>query len=258
MTNNLQFSMPKLRIRLSWRYAPINVILRAETGAEYSISGFPRPLLRNESYRGMSFTSRRRRKSLMGISTEAASPRNSGTPASIRRRPSWTAPDRQRFPSLDALSLHGRFVSSSGSLQSSRLQSPSSACSAAEESPPLTGEPFELEAPSNHHNPRFQGAIQLQRERERIRSEEVAPLEERLRGLEARHQELENYFLRLQPRDIAGAADAQNQDEAVPKPVLGAGSSSSRGRDGGGLAHTATVRYRGRNPPYSGDSSSSS
>jgi hypothetical protein len=255
MTNNLQFSMPKLRIRLSWRYAPINVVLRAETGAEYSISGFPRPLLRNESYKSMSFTSRHGRKSLMGISTEAASPRNPGTPASIRRRPSWTAPDRQRFPSLDALSLHGRFVSSSGSLQSSRLQSPSSACSAAEESPPLTA--FELEAPSNYHNPRFQSAIRLQRERERIRSEEVAPLEERLRGLEARHQELENCFLRLQPRDIAGAADAQNQDEADPKPVLGAGSSSSRGRDGGGLTHRATVLYRGRNPPYSGDSSSS-
>ena len=240
MIKNLQFRAPKFQIRLSRRHTTVNVVLRAESGEEYSISGFPRPPLENE----------------------AASQRNTSTPTSIRRRPSWTAPDPQRFPSLDSLSLHSRVTSSSDGLRPARPRSPSSLYSGPEESHLSTTEldsispPYELEAPSNHHNPRFQAAIQLQRERERIRSEEVAPLVGRIRDLEARHEELESRISQLQPQHIPKAVDTQDQNEAASRPVSGAGLSSSRERDRGGLTHTATVRYVGRNPRYSGDSSS--
>jgi hypothetical protein len=52
--------------------------------------------------------------------------------------------------------------------------------------------PSELEAPDN---PEAEG---LQRERERIRNEEVLPLEQRLKQLEAIHSELETFIAQLQ------------------------------------------------------------
>lgn len=52
--------------------------------------------------------------------------------------------------------------------------------------------PYELEAPDN---PEAEG---LQRERERIRNEEVLPLEQKLQQLEAIHSELETFMAQLQ------------------------------------------------------------
>lgn len=58
--------------------------------------------------------------------------------------------------------------------------------------PEIVRPPYELEAPDNPE------AERLQRERERIRSEEVLPLEQRLKQLEAIHSDLETYLAKLQ------------------------------------------------------------
>jgi vacuolar-type H+-ATPase subunit E/Vma4 len=57
--------------------------------------------------------------------------------------------------------------------------------------PEMVRPPYELEAPDNH------GAEELERERERIRNE-VLPLEQKLKQLEAIHSGLETYIAQLQ------------------------------------------------------------
>lgn len=52
--------------------------------------------------------------------------------------------------------------------------------------------PYELEAPVSPE------AEALQRERQRIRNEDVLPLEQRLKQLEAIHSELETFIAQLQ------------------------------------------------------------
>src|SRR5258708_2870998 len=58
--------------------------------------------------------------------------------------------------------------------------------------------PFELDAPDNRRHPRFQERIRLHRESERIRREEVAPLQVALQQSETQRRELESQIARLQ------------------------------------------------------------
>jgi hypothetical protein len=176
---------------------------------------------------------------------KAASQETRNTPASMRRRQSWTAPEPHRFPSLGALSMRSSMASSSDNLQPANPRLSSSASSTQEEAslsiarPDLVSPLYELPALDNHDGSRSQA------DKERIRNEE---LEKRLKGMEAKQQELEDLVQLLQARDAARPTDTHDQDDAVAQAVSGESSSSSRERNGRGLMHSTTVRQVRRGP----------
>jgi hypothetical protein len=187
-------------------------------------------------------------KILIYIRAKATPQETGSTPASIRRRQSWTAPEPHRFPSLGTLSMRSSMASSSDNLQPANPRLSSSESSTQEVSlliakPDVVSPPYELDALDNHDGARSQAAITLVREKERIRNEELGPLEERLRGLEAKHRELEDRLRRLQPKEAARPTDTHDQDDAVAQAVSGESSSSSGERNGRGLMQSDTVRY---------------
>ena len=121
------------------------------------------------------------------------------------RRRRWTPPDPDQLRSLITVphaddpipvDVPAESLRSSETSLSAPRQSSLSHCSLTNDNsrtPPETVRlPYELEAPDN---PKTEG---LQRERERIRNEEVLPLEQRLKQLEAIHSELETFIAQLQ------------------------------------------------------------
>ncbi|PMD66204.1 uncharacterized protein K444DRAFT_624710 [Hyaloscypha bicolor E] len=165
MIVELRFQMPNIKLRISEPLPKVSAVLRSESGEEYSISGFPRVLLgKKEEARGHS----------RGSSEDVAT---------IRGRALWTPPDFSRYPSFDS------GIELSEGSHPAGFQSPTSASGAINETNLF---PQELDAPETRQGPALYEAIRLQRERDRIRIEEVEPLKEKLRQLEVDQLELTN------------------------------------------------------------------
>jgi hypothetical protein len=121
---------------------------------------------------------------------------SSSNTVDIRRRPQWTPPDSARYSSFDsAIQLrdgsHSTHLPSSASITSVTTDTPASRLSSARP-------PQELDAHDARDPRAIQEAMRLQHERDRIRMEEVAPLEERLRKLETSQLELTSILAGLQ------------------------------------------------------------
>jgi hypothetical protein len=113
----------------------------------------------------------------------------------IRRRSPWTLPSARYSSFVSAIqfsdgsnSIH---LPSSSSITSVTTDVPASRHSSAQP-------PQELDAHDTRDPRAIQEAMRLQHERDRIRMEEVAPLEERLRKLEASQLELTSILAGLQ------------------------------------------------------------
>ena len=114
----------------------------------------------------------------------------------IHQRPQWTPPDSARYSSFDsAIQLsdgsHSIHLPSSSSITSVTADAPASRRSSVRP-------PQELDAHDTRDSRAIQEAMRLQHERDRIRMEEVAPLEERLRKLEASQLELTSILAGIQ------------------------------------------------------------
>jgi hypothetical protein len=108
--------------------------------------------------------------------------------ATVRRRALWTPPDFSRYPSFDS------GIELSEGLHPAGCQSSTSASGAINETDQFLQE---LDAPETRQGPAIYEAMRLQRERDRIRIEEVEPLKEKLRQLEADQLELTNLLTGL-------------------------------------------------------------
>jgi len=123
--------------------------------------------------------------------------------ATIRRRALWTPPDFSRYPSFDS------GIELSEESRPAGLQSSATAFGATNEQ---NQSPQELDAPETRQSPAIYEAMRLQRERDRIRIEEVEPLKTRLRQLEADQLELTNLLTRL----AGPSGDTQEGVEEAP------------------------------------------
>lgn len=114
----------------------------------------------------------------------------------IRRRPQWILPDSTRYSSFDSAILLSDGSNSVHLPSSSSITSVTTDVPASRHSPARP--PQELDAHDTRDSRAIQEAMRLQHERDRIRMEEVAPLEERLRKLEANQLELTSILAGLQ------------------------------------------------------------
>jgi hypothetical protein len=192
MIHNLYFLMPEVKIRISLRCGQFEVILCLKNTEKYSISGFPRSIVGKGAQTGSKFypLSYLNNRLINGIGHTRES--SSSTPV-IRPRPQWTPPNSARHSSFySGLEISNR----SRSIPRSTPSTTSPITSA----PPVsrqnsTRQPQELAVDDPRHPREIQEAMKLQLERERIRKEEVTPLEQRIRKLET---ELGSITTRLQ------------------------------------------------------------
>jgi hypothetical protein len=143
---------------------------------------------------------------------------SSSSGISISRRPQWTPPSSARYSSFFDSGL--QLSDGSGSMP---LRSSSTTNSATSDSPaPRRGSarlPQELYAHDDRDLQAIQEAMKLQTERDRVRKEEVEPLEKRVRKLEESQLELTALLAGLRstssdlPPQSAGMA-SQDLDDA--------------------------------------------
>jgi hypothetical protein len=160
----------------------------------------------------------------------------------IRRRPQWTPPDSARYSYFDSPiqlsdgspSIH---LPSSASITSVTTDAPASRHSSAQP-------PQELDAHDSRDPRAIQEAMRLQHERNRIRMEEVAPLEERLRKLEASQLELTSILAGLQSPSSGRSPqlDERASQYLDNTPLINFSNDSLN------LSRTSTVHQEDRNP----------
>lgn len=190
MIHHDRFDMPEVSVRVSERCGEFNVVLRLENAEEYSISGFPRVIAGKGVQTGSKFNLFCFIYVGHLLTYHAGHTRdNDSSAASIRRRSLWTPPTSARYsPFYDSgLEL------SDGS-RSVPIASSSTTNSATSDTPLSRRRsrrpPYELDAVDNREPHTIREVMRIQQERDRVRKEEVAPLEERLRKLEAAQLEL--------------------------------------------------------------------
>jgi hypothetical protein len=237
MIHQDHFHMPEVSIRVSEQCGEFDVVLRLENTEEYSISGFPRLLAGkgvqtgSKFYLLCSFYVGR-----LSINHAGHTRDNESSVVSICRRSQWTPPTSARYSSFFDSSLE----LSDGS-HSVPIVSPSAMNSATSDTPlsrrRSKGPPYELDAVDTREPRTIREEMKLQHERDRVRNEEVAPLEERVRKLEATQLELTALLAGLRspssevPAQLAGTA-SQDLDDA---PLINLNSSSP--------SRTNTVRH---------------
>jgi hypothetical protein len=184
MIFNTSFRFPGIKLRVSSKTPLINIEICFHDS--YSISGFPRTFqaAQNEA-RGK------------------LSRRESEDTPTISRRPQWNPPDRKRY-SFDSSSSIRSFGARS---QSSFLAGSSSTTVSSPRELEATSKvrAHELNAPDSRHRERVQEAMRVQRlqnERDRIRNEEVYPLEDILRQLEDQQAEVANRLAGLKTEEV--------------------------------------------------------
>ncbi|KAE9366741.1 FabD/lysophospholipase-like protein [Stipitochalara longipes BDJ] len=177
MIHSLQFRMPEIMINISERFAEFNITLHLKNREEYSISGFPR-----------FFAGER------VVEIEKHTRNSSGSAPSIRRRSQWTPPNSARY--FDS----GLQVSDkSNSIPSPPSSTTNSTPNNVQVSTRRAArQPLELDAHDTRDLQAIQEAMKIQRERDRIRSEEVAPLQKQVKNLEANQLELTTLLAQLQ------------------------------------------------------------
>jgi hypothetical protein len=148
--------------------------------------------------------------------------------ATIRRRALWTPPDFSRYPSFDS------GIELSEGSHPAGFQSSTSASGAINETNQF---PQELDAPETRQGPAIYEAMRLQRERDRIRIEEVEPLKEKLKQLEADQLELTNLLTGL-----TGPSGATKEGVEEAPPTRDSCPSSA---DSQSLNRSDTVRWVG-------------
>jgi hypothetical protein len=160
----------------------------------------------------------------------------------IRRRPQWTPPDSARYSSLDSVI---RLSSGSRSIPLSSSSSIASVTTDAEASRRTSARPpQELDARDTRDPRAIQEAMRLQRERDRIRMEEVAPLEERLRKLEASQLELTSILAGLHSPSSGRSpqSDVRASQYLDDTPLINFNTDSLD------PSQTSMVRHENRNP----------
>ncbi|KAF8847642.1 hypothetical protein BDZ45DRAFT_315849 [Acephala macrosclerotiorum] len=207
MIHDLKFRMPELNIRLAKQAAEVDAKLLFANREEYTISGFPRLIV------GKRAQTRSTAREIIN-----------GT-AGIRRRPQWTppSPTSARNSSFDSgIQLRSRPASLSSNPIPLPPRSPRR----------LLQRPLqELEAPSprpiqelpanDPRDPRsIAEAMKLQLERDKIRKEEVAPLEDRLRRLEANQEVLTSLLEGLQSPSSSGSGSVLNSRDFDDSPLI--------------------------------------
>ncbi|CZR51334.1 uncharacterized protein PAC_01209 [Phialocephala subalpina] len=207
MIHDLQFRMPELKIRLSQQAAEVDITLLFANRKEYSISGFPRTLAGK------------------GAQTRSNARNSVGSATGIRRRPQWSppSPTSARNSSFDSgIQLSSR----PASLSSTPIAPPPRSPRRLVQQPPqeLPGSsPLTLqELPANDtRDPRsIAKAMKLELERYKIRKEKVAPLEERLRRLEANQDVLTSLLEGLQSPSSSGSGSVLNSRDFDDSPLI--------------------------------------
>lgn len=212
MIHDDHFHMPEVSIRVSKRCGEFDVVIRLENMEEYSISGFPRLLAGKRAQTGS--------KSCLLCSLHLGGTLADHTGytrdkessvASIRRRSQWTPPTSPRYSS---------FFNSGLELDDGSHLAPavsSLAKNLATNDTPLSkrrpkGPPYELEAVDPRKPSSILGEMMIQHERDRVRKEEVAPLERENEKLKATTRELTARIAGLQsltsevPAQLTGTA----------------------------------------------------
>lgn len=232
--------MPEVSIRVSERCGEFDVVLRLENTEQYSISGFPRLLSGKGVQTGSEFY-------LICffyvghlLTNHAGHTRdNESNVVSIRRR-SWTPPTSARYSSFFDSGLEISDGSRSVPIASS--SAPNSATSDISLSRRTSkGPPYELDAVDTREPRTIQEEMKLQHERDRVRKEEVEPLEERVRRLEATQLELTALLagLRSPSSEVLAQLTGTNSKDPDDDPLINLSSSSP--------SRTNTVRHEKQN-----------
>ena len=229
--------MPEVKIRISPRCGQFDVILCLKNTEKYSISGFPRSIVGKgaqtaSKFYPLSFLNNRL------INRIEHTRESSSSTTVILPRLQWTPPNsarRSSFYSGLEISDGSRSIPRSTTSTTSPI-TPVPAVSRHGS----TRQPQELAADDARDPREIQEAMRLQLERERIRVEEIAPLEQRIKRLE---MELTSISTRLQSPSTAspplsdGSASGYFDDTAL----IGFHDSLNPTR-------TSTVRQENRKP----------
>jgi hypothetical protein len=214
MIHNLRFPLPEVKIHISPRCGQFDVMLCLKNTEKFSISGFPRSIL------GKGAQTPSKLYLLHSLLFEyelikriAHTRENSSSTLGILPRRPWTPPNPARHSSF----YPGLEVSDGSRSTPRSTTSPITPVPAASRHS-STRQPQELAADDSRDPREIEQAMKLQLERERIREEEVTPLEQRIRRLET---ELTSINTRLQspssisppPSDGGGKPDEDSTAE---------------------------------------------
>jgi hypothetical protein len=191
MIHNLHFHMPEVKIHISPRCGQFGVMLCLKNTEKFSISGFPRSIVG----KGVQTPSKLYLLHSLLFEYELINriehtrESSSSTTGILPRRP-WTPPNPARHSSF----YPGLEVSDGSRSIPRSTTSPITPVPAVMRHS-STRQPQELAADDSRDPREIEQAMKLQLERERIREEEVTPLEQRLKRLET---ELTSINTRLQ------------------------------------------------------------
>jgi hypothetical protein len=233
MIHDLQFHMPEIKVRVSQRTADFDARLLFANREEYSISGFPRSIIKKKIQTGKFLGGEL--SSGCAMTNKAAHTRDSiSSSTTIRHRPQWTPPGLRAScsPSFDSgIQLSSRPKSVSSSLKPT-MATGSQSLLTAQELPAPDSRPTnsiqELPAEDTRDPRAIQQAMVVERERDRIRKEERALLEDRLKTLEATQKELTSVLAGLQsPSSLSGSGNGENRfDFEADGPLINLSESS--------------------------------